>query len=292
MDKIRAILDWRQPRNLKELRGFLGLTGYYRKFVSKYAHIAHPLTDQLKKDAFGWSDAATVAFNELKQAMVSPPVLVLPDFNKQFVIETDASGFGLGAVLMQENRPVAFFSKVLGPKAQLKSIYEKELMVICLAMQKWRFYLLGRHFLVKTDQQSMRFIMQQREIGIEYQRWVSKLMGFSFDIQFKPGISNRVADALSRKDGEYIEFKALLSVSEVDWTKLDAEISNDALLQQIREEITTGTKVHEGFTIYEGKLLYKNRFVIPRTSVLTSELLQLYHGSPIGGHAGDVKTYL
>lgn len=135
-EKVKAILDWKQPNNLKELRGFLGLTGYYRKFVSRYAHIAQPLTEQLKKDAYGWTDAATVAFNELKQAMVQPPVLRLPDFTKQFVVETDASGVGLGAVLMQENQLIAFFSKLLGSQAKLKSIYEKELMAICLAIQK------------------------------------------------------------------------------------------------------------------------------------------------------------
>lgn len=291
-EKVKAILDWKQPKNLKELRGFLGLTGYYRKFISKYAHKAQPLTAQLKKDAFGWSDAATVAFNELKQAMVSSPVLVLPDFNKRFVIEADASGFGLGAVLMQDDKPVAFFSKVLGPKSQLKSIYEKELMAICLAVQKWRYYLLGRQFLIKTDQQSLRFLMQQREIGFEYQKWVRKLMGFSFDIQYKPGSSNRVADALSRKEGENIEFKALMSIPEVDWTKLDTELSTDSLLQQIREDITTGTKGHDGFSIHEGKLLYKNRLVIPRTSFFIPALLKLYHDSPVGGHAGEVKTYL
>lgn len=130
----------------------LGVDGVLPKVCARYAHIAQPLTKQLKKDAFGWIDAATVAFNELKQVMISPHVLVQPDFNKLFVVETDASGFGLGAVLMQDNRPVAFFSKLLGPQAQLKSIYEKELMEICLAVQRWRHYLLGRHFVVKTDQ--------------------------------------------------------------------------------------------------------------------------------------------
>lgn len=176
-EKVQAIVDWKLPRNLKELRGFLGLTGYYRKFVSRYVHIALPLTDQLKKDAYGWTEAATVAFNKLKEAMVNPLVLMLPDFTKQFTVETDASGGGLGAVLMQDQCPIAYFSKLLGPKAQLKSIYEKELMAICLAVQKWRHYLLGRHFVVKTDQQSLRYIMQQREIGSDYQKWVSKLLG-------------------------------------------------------------------------------------------------------------------
>lgn len=291
-EKVRAIMDWKQPENLKELRGFLGLTGYYRKFVKHYANIAQPLTEQLKKEAFGWSEMATRAFEALKHAMTNPPVLVLPDFDKQFVLETDASGFGLGAVLMQEERPVAFFSKILGSKARLKSIYEKELMAICLAVQKWRHYLLGRHFIVKTDQQSLRFIMQQREIGADYQKWITKLLGFSFEVQFKPGVSNRVADGLSRKNAGEIELGSLLTVAAVDWSKLNEEVRADTLLQQIREDLLTGAKDYSHFTLQEGQLLYKGRFVVPRKSEFIPKILQLYHDSPLGGHSGDVKTYL
>lgn len=128
------------------------------------------------------------------------PVLAMPDFQLPFVVETDASGYGLGVVLMQKDRPIAFYSRVLGVCARGKSIYEKELMAICLAVQKWKHYLLGRRFVIRTDQQSLRFITQQREIGADYQKWVRKLIGFDFEIQYKPGVSNRVADALSRKE--------------------------------------------------------------------------------------------
>lgn len=115
-EKVKTVVDWSIPRILRDLRGFLGLTGYYKKFVANYAQLAQPLTSQLKKDCYGWTEEATQEFKHLKVAMVSPPVLIMPYFSKLFVLEADASGFGLGAVLMQESRPLAYFRKFLGPK--------------------------------------------------------------------------------------------------------------------------------------------------------------------------------
>lgn len=113
-DKVHAIQTWPLPHNLKELRGFLGLAGYYRRFIHHYAQLAAPLTDQLKKDNFGWNDAATTAFESLKKAMLSAPVLAIPNFSIPFVVEADASSKGLGSVLSQEKHPLAYFSKTLG----------------------------------------------------------------------------------------------------------------------------------------------------------------------------------
>lgn len=152
--KIAAMLEWPLLKTLKELRGFLGLTGYYRKFGKRYNTIAWPLTEQLKKDSFQWEEAATQAFEKLKRAMTSVPVLALPDFSRPFIVETDASGYGLRAVFMQNQRPIASFSQVLTARARLKSVYERKLMAIVLAIQKWRSYLLGQRFIVRTDQQS------------------------------------------------------------------------------------------------------------------------------------------
>ena len=132
--KVTAMQNWPIPKNLKQLRGFLGLTGYYRRFIRDYAAISQPLTALLKKNAFVWTEQATKAFEELKKAMLSAPVLRMPDFDKPFVVETDASGFGIGAVLQQDGHPIAFISKTLAPKHHTLSTYEKEFLAVIQAL--------------------------------------------------------------------------------------------------------------------------------------------------------------
>lgn len=191
--------------------------------------------------------------------MVSPPVLTMPNFNQEFVLEADASGYGVGVVLMQNQQTIAYFSKLSGPRSQQKSIYEKELLAICLAVQRWKHYLLGRHFIVRSDQQSLRFLTQQREVNPEYQKWVTKLLGFDFEIQFKPRSANRVADALSRKQSGEITLHSLCSGPLVCWDELEKEIARDANISKIIKEINEGIKPHVGFAVLGNKLLYKDR---------------------------------
>ena len=139
--------NWKLPNTLKSLRGFLGLTGYYRKFVKGYGIISKPLIDMLKKDGFHWNSEAISVFNKLKEAMSFAPVLALPDFSKIFCLETDASGAGIGVVLSQDGRPIAYLSKALGPKHMDLSIYEKEYLAILMAISKWQHYLERAHLL-------------------------------------------------------------------------------------------------------------------------------------------------
>ena len=130
-DKVQATLKWPVPRSVKELHSFLGLAGYYRRFVKHFGIISKPLTDLLRKGAvYVWTDSQDQAFSALKHALTTAPVLALPDFSRPFVVETDASGTGIGAVLMQGGHPLAFLSKVLGPRLQGLSTYEKEYMAL------------------------------------------------------------------------------------------------------------------------------------------------------------------
>ena len=142
--KVASVTQWPVPKNVKGVRGFLGLTGYYRKFIRDYGRIARPLTELTKKNNFIWGKQAQDAFEELKLKLTTSPVLALPDFSKGFVIECDAAGTGVGAILMQDKKPIAYFSKALGVRNLTKSAYEKELMAVVMAIQHWRPYLLGK----------------------------------------------------------------------------------------------------------------------------------------------------
>lgn len=144
--KVRAVLDWPEPSTIKQLRGFLCLTGYYRRFIKGYTSIALTLTELLKKDGFLWDSKATTAFNNLKQVVTNVPVLALPDFGQPFILETDASGSDIGAVLSQAKHPIAYFSKKLSPRMQKQSTYVRELYAISEAISKFRHYLLGHKF--------------------------------------------------------------------------------------------------------------------------------------------------
>ena len=185
--KVKAMVNWPQPKDVSELRGFLGLTGYYRRFVKGYGNIAAPLTKLLQKNGFNWNEDATEAFESLKQAMISVLVLALPDFSLPFNIITDASSVGLGAVLSQNGRPIAYFSHKLSPRAQAKSIYERELMAVVMAVQKWHHYLLGRKFTVLSYQKALKFLIEQREVQPQFQRWLTKLLGMILKFCTNPG---------------------------------------------------------------------------------------------------------
>ncbi|KAI3753279.1 hypothetical protein L2E82_25328 [Cichorium intybus] len=289
-EKISAVKSWPIPSTVKEVRGFLGLTGYYRRFVRNYGLIARPLTALTKKDGFLWSEAALKAFNDLKQALLTTPVLRLPDFSKSFVIECDASSDGIGAILSQEDHPVAYFSKGFSPSNRFKSAYDRELLALVLAIQKWSHYLLGRHFLIRTDHYTLKFLLEQRITTTEQQRLLLKLMPYDFSIVHKAGKENKGADALSRRphSGELLTLIIPFCVEVAD---IKAGLQIDPFTSDLITKLQTDPSSVPDFSLVDQLLFHHGRMVIPEIHNLKLKLLQETHDTPIGGHGGFLKTY-
>jgi hypothetical protein len=172
------------------------------------------LTNLLKKNSFQWNEEAGRCFEALKKIMSTTPMLTTLDFSKHFIIQCDASGFGIGAVLMQDGHPIAFESRKLNKKECLQSTYNKEMSAIMNALTKWRQYLLGSKFLIRTDHNSLQYLLQQKTLTTEQQKWIEKIATFDMKILHKRGKDNIVVDALSRKDEEAQVFTISIAIPE------------------------------------------------------------------------------
>ena len=184
-NKIKSIKEWKIPTTINHLRVFLKLTGYYLMFVKNCGRIVAPLATLLKKDAFYWIPEATNAFECLKETMCQALALATLDFTKSFIVECDSSGNGIGVILMQDERPIAFESRPIKGKYLHKAIYEKEMLAILHALKKWQPYLMGRHFKVKMDHDSFKYFLEQRLSSEEQQKWVTKMLGYDLKIIYK-----------------------------------------------------------------------------------------------------------
>ncbi|KAL4312967.1 hypothetical protein GQ457_01G036970 [Hibiscus cannabinus] len=288
--KVRAIREWPIPSNLKDVRGFLGLAGYYRRFIKGFATIAAPISDLLRKsEKFEWTSDAQLAFDNLKLLLSEAPLLGLPCFDKDFVVETDASGVGIGAVLTQDNRLLAYFSQKLSPRMQGASTYHREMFAITQAVGKWRQYLLGRRFIILTDQKSLRELTQQTIQTPEQQRWLSKLIGYDFEIRYRPGKLNSVADALSREVSSTIMAFTQSTFGIIEDIRTATQA--DPELRNIQLHLADGTAMYPGYSAQDGLLLVRGRILVPQESALRSRILREFHNSTVGGHAGILRTF-
>lgn len=280
--KVEAMVNWPIPKTVKALRGFLGLTGYYRRFIKNYGIIAKPLTKLLQKDAFSWNNEAQSAFENLKTTMANAPVLNMLDFNVDFVIETDASRGGVGAVLMQNNHPIAFMSKALAQKHLRMSTYEKELMALVMAVTKWRSYLLGRHFIIKTDHHSLKYLMEQRLVTPVQQKWMTKLLGFDYDIQYKKGSDNTAADALSRVHCSALSLHVVSIVSIEFFNEILSSWLYDSFIQKLLSQRNAPAK----YSFVDQQLRKKGGLLVGNNVSLRRKIIALIHDGAEGSHSG------
>lgn len=196
--KVEVIQVWPVPWTTRALHGFLGLSGFYCRFIKGYASIVAPLTRLLVKDQFQWSPKAQLAFDKLKEAICTALVLSLSDLSQPFIVEMDAFDVDMGAVLNQPHHPIAFFSKPFYPKFLRSSTYVRELETITTVVKKWRQYLLGHHFIILTDHRILKELTSQVIQTLKQQLYLAHLLGYDYSIQYCSGKANSVADALSR----------------------------------------------------------------------------------------------
>lgn len=284
--KVQAVANWPQPQSARGLRGFLGLASYYRRFIRNFGTIAAPLTQLLKKEAFQGSEAASTAFSALKEALTAAPVLQLPDFGQAFQVDRDASRTGFGAVLHQGQGPIAFFSRQFAQRHFKVAAYERELIGLVQAIRHWRPYLWGRPFMVHTDHYALKFMLDQRLSTIPQHHWISKLFGYDFRVEYRPGRLNVVADALSRRDTEVMSTHAVSAPSFAVCDDLKHEIATTPALTALKHEIIAGLREPQ-WTVRDGLILYSNKVFVPDISPLRDTALQLAHSA---GHEGTQKT--
>ncbi|KAL0448766.1 UNVERIFIED_CONTAM: Transposon Ty3-I Gag-Pol polyprotein, partial [Sesamum latifolium] len=315
--KVRAILEWEPPKNVSEVRSFLGLAGYYRRFVKDFSVVAKPLTNLLKKNTpFNWNDRCAQSFEELKRRLTSEPILALPSGDGGYVVYTDASRQGLGCILMQHGKVIAYASRQLRPHEINYPTHDLELAAIVHALKIWRHYLYGETFHIFTDHKSLNYIPTQKELNLRQRRWIELLKDYDCTIDYHPGKASIVADALSRKTVDQlagmicynVEYLTALRAMDVHFS-----VDGDLLLATIqvkpslKDKIKDAqdkdpylkkmkTKVQEGkndqFVIQnDGMLMNEKRICVPNVEELRTEVMHEAHYAPYAMHPGSTKMY-
>jgi transposase InsO family protein len=297
-DKISTIKNYPTPTNATAIKMYLGVCGFYRRLVPRFAHIAKPLTMLTKKDQpFVWNEEQEHAFNELKTALCSDPILRYPNFNKDFILTCDSSGYAISAILSQEvdghDLPVAYYSRQLNKAEQNYSTYERELTAIISGIKHFRIYIYGRHFKIYTDHRPIQFLIAKENKSSRQLNWIALLAEYDYTIQYKPGTSIPHADGLSR-----IRVDAVQPICEpiYDRQRIKDEQRADVSLTQLITKLEADNTSDEDFALDDEGVLYRlrsanerdDKLVIPASMKL--RILNNYHNLPYAGHQGAERT--
>ncbi|GJW89313.1 multiprotein-bridging factor 1a [Tanacetum coccineum] len=281
--KVDAIVSWPTPTSLHEICSFHGLASFYHRFIQNFSTLVSPITECLKGGNFIWTKEAQASFERIKAKMTEAPVLALPNFEKVFELECDASGVGIGVVLSQDNRPIAFFSEKLSNSRQKYTTYEKEFYVIMRALEHWRHYLISKEFILHSDHEALTYINGQHKLKPRHARWVEFLQAYTFHIKHKSGVTNKVADALSRRRS----FLSTMKVNVHGFEVINELYKEDKFLSKIIEQCSNGP--YKEFLFHDGFLFRGNQLCILDCSIRL-EIIKEAHEGGLSGHFGRDKT--
>jgi len=291
--KIDSVRNWRTPETPTEVRQFLGLAGYYRRFIEGFSKIALPLTQLTQKDRpYVWGEKQEEAFQILKDRLCNAPILSLPEGSDDFVVYCDASGQGLGCVLMQRGKVIAYASRQLKVHEKNYTTHDLELGAVIFALKCWRHYLYGTKCVIYTDHKSLQHIFTQQDLNMRQRRWLELLSDYDCDIRYHPGKANVVADALSRKERVKPRRVRVMSIT-VQRTVRDQIIEDqvramaDAIV--LWEELR-GMELHLEEKD-DGGWYFVDRIWVPSAGGLRIAIMNEAHNSSYSVHPGTDKMY-
>lgn len=297
--KVKAISEWPTPRSVSDLRQFMGAANYLRKHVEKFAHITAPLTalmtnDNERNKHFPWTAQQDAAFQAIKDALCNAPVIVTPDLSAPFHVRTDASRFAIGAVLTQPHGVIAYESRKLTPAERNYPVHEQELLAVVHAFRVWKHLLQGakHRFRVTTDNTPTRHVFTAKDLTPRQLRWAEFLAEFNFEIDYAPGKTNVVADALSRRPDLILTAISALSAPDLFAELVREAGEHDSEYASTLQSVRDGT-AKPGFSEDNGLLYFKDtkgsRLYIPAGTLRTILLCEA-HDSAVSGHLGRDKT--
>src|SRR5438128_9628509 len=263
--KVQEVLEWKSPTSVTEIQSFLGLAGYYRRFIPDFSKIAKPMMKLLQKEAkFNWTSDYEAAFQQLKTLLTTASVLTQPDVTKPFDVYCDASGTGLGCVLMQEEKVVAYASRQWRKHEEHYATHDLELAAVVHALKIWRHYLLGNVCHIYTDHKSLKYIFTQSELNMRQRRWLELIKDYNLEVRYHPGKANIVVDALSRKSHCNCHMvESSVTTLCADMEKLNLEmfpqgtVMNLELIPTLRDQIIAAQRNDKGIAHIKRRL--KNR---------------------------------